>query len=194
MGDKAAGRIGAVDTEDVGPDAVRDGQVRGAGDDADAVRTRSTATKGTRRAGVKNEEAMIRRARGVEGGDGNMSLVATVLRQVPNRLACHVLGLGECLDNCRRGTARVVEDAPAVIEDTVTGALDGGGAAESVAQRVRSIEREHAALREVGGDEAELTSRLIEDDRVAEDGQGAEEIGRTVAAERPVTRADLDHA
>ena len=194
MGDKAAGRIGAVDTEDVGPDAVRDGQVRGAGDDADAVRTRSTATKGTRRAGVKNEEAMIRRARGVEGGDGNMSLVATVLRQVPNRLAGHVLGRGERLNDGGGGTSGVIQHTAAVIEDAVIRGLNGTDAAETIAEGVRAIEREHAALREVGGDEAELTSRLIEDDRVAEDGQGAEEIGRTVAAERPVTRADLDHA
>ena len=92
------------------------------------------------------------------------------------------------------GTSGVIQHTAAVIEDAVIRGLNGTDAAETIAEGVRAIEREHAALREVGGDEAELTSRLIEDDRVAEDGQGAEEISRTVATERPVTRADLDHA
>ena len=74
-----------------------------------------------------------------------MSLVAGVLRQVPDRLAGDVLDRPEGLDDGGGGTAGVIQHTSAIIEHTVVGGLDGTDAAETVAEGVRAVEREHAA-------------------------------------------------
>ena len=127
----------------------------------------------------------------VERGDGDARLIAAVLSEVPDRLAGDVLGHPEGLDDGGGGTAGVIQHTPAIIEHTVVGGLDGTDAAQSVAESVRAVEREHAAETQVGGDEAELARRLVEDHRVAEDRERAEQAGRAVPGEGPVARTDL---
>ena len=88
---------------------------------------------------------MQRRALGAEAVDGNMSLVAGVLRQVPDRLAGDVLDRVERLNDGGGGTSGVIQHAAAIIKDAVIRGLNGTDAAETVAEGVRAIEREHAA-------------------------------------------------
>ena len=88
---------------------------------------------------------MQRRVLGAEAVDGNMSLVAGVLRQVPDRLAGDVLDRVERLNDGGGGTSGVIQHAAAIIKDAVIRGLNGTDAAETVAEGVRAIEREHAA-------------------------------------------------
>ena len=154
VGDEAAAGIAAVDADDVRADTVGDQtgdrrigayQVRRRGDDIDAVGAGGTSAQRARGAGVQRQRPMQRRALGAEAVDGNMSLVAGVLRQVPDRLAGDVLDRPEGLDDGGGGTAGVIQHTSAIIEHTVVGGLDGTDAAETVAEGVRAVEREHAA-------------------------------------------------
>ena len=200
MGDEAADGVAAVDADDVGADTIGDGagrrgigtgQVRRRGDDVDAVGAGGTSTQRARGAGVQRQRPMQRAGLRVERGDGDARLIAAVLSEVPDRLAGDVLGHPEGLDDGGGGTAGVIQHTPAIIEHTVVGGLDGTDAAQSVAESVRAVEREHAAETQVGGDEAELACRLVEDHGVAEDRERAEQAGRAVPGEGPVARTDL---
>ena len=189
VGDEAADGVAAVDADDVGADAIRDGagdrgigagQVGRRDDDVDAVGAGGTSTQRTRGTGVQRQRPMQRAGRRVERGDGDARLIAAVLSEVPDRLAGDVLGRPEGLDDGGGGTAGIIQHTSAIIEHTVVGGLDGTDAAQSVAESVRAVEREHAAETQVGGDEAELACRLVEDHRAAEDRERAEQAGRAV--------------
>ena len=205
MRDKSADGVAGIDADDVGADAVGDrarGRRIGAdqrgrgGYHVDAVGTGGRPAQRAGRARVEDERPVVGRALRRQGAERDAGLEAGVLGEIPARLTGDVRDGVQGLDDGARAAAAVVQHAAAVAEGTVGGGhLDRGRAAETVAdRRAGAVQGERAARTEVGGDEAELAGRLVQDHGVAQDGQRSEKRSGAVTGQGPVAGSDLGDA
>ena len=203
VGDEGTDRVAAVDPDDVRTNAVGLGEGhrrvgahegRRRSDHIHTVGSGRAAAESAGGSGIQDKGTLVGRALSRHGSKVDASLGGSVLGQVPLALAGDVGDGVERFNEGSRGAARVVEHATTVVEDAIRrGGLDGGGTTEAVTDGARAIQGEHAALAKVGGDETESASCLVEDYGITEDVQSAEQVGRTVARERPVAGTDLGH-